>query len=106
MWLRLQRLAPGDSYQVPIVASDKNFTLVATVVGREVVEAPAGRFQTVKVQVQTAFEGQFQTRRDSALWFSDDPRHVLVQADADFVIGSLVAKLDSYTPGNAALSSR
>jgi hypothetical protein len=106
LWLRLQPLLPGDRYQVPVVASDKNFTLEATVVGREPVEAPAGLFQTVKVQVRTALEGQFQTRRDTALWFSDDPRHVLVQADAEFVIGSLVARLDAYTPGSAELAHR
>jgi hypothetical protein len=106
MWLRLQPLRPGDRHLIPIVASDKNFTLEATVVGREAVEAPAGRFQTVKVQIRTAFEGKFETRRDSALWLSDDPRHVLVQADADFAIGSLVAKLDAYVPGSAELAHR
>lgn len=101
LWLRLQPLRVGDRYRVPVVSGEKAFTLEADVVGREAVEAPAGRFETVKVQVRTAFEGKFQTKRDSALWFSDDARHVLVQADADFVVGSLVARLDSYTPGAA-----
>lgn len=106
MWLRLQPLRPGDRYQIPIVASEKNLGLAAEVVGREQVDAPAGRFDTVKVLVRTAFEGKFQTRRDSALWFSDDGRHVLVQADADFVIGSLVARLDAYRPGSPELANR
>lgn len=106
MWLRLQPLQAGDRYQIPIVASEKNSSLVAEVVGREPVEAPAGRFDTVKVRVRTAFEGKFQARRDTILWLSDDPRHVLVQADADFAIGSLVARLDAYRPGSPELATR
>lgn len=100
MWLRLQPLAPGDRYELPVVASSKPFTLVAEVQGREGVDAPAGKFQTVKLKVRTQLDGKFSTKRDSFLWFSDDPRHVLVKASADFVVGSIVAKLKTYRPGN------
>ncbi len=99
MWLRLQPLAPGDRYELPVVASNKPFTLVAEVLGREAVDAPAGKFQTVKLKVRTQLDGKFSTKRDTSLWLSDDPRHVLVQASADFVVGSIVAKLKAYRPG-------
>jgi len=99
MWLRLQPLAPGQRHEVPVVASSRQFTLVAEVLEREVVETPAGIFRTVKVKVRTALEGKFSTRRDSFLWLSDDPRHVLVKASADFAVGSVVATLKSYRPG-------
>src|SRR5512133_85526 len=105
MWLRLQPLAPGDRYEVPVVASSKPFTLVAEVQGREDVEAPAGKFHTVKVKARTQLDGKFSTKRDTFLWLSDDPRHVLVKASADFVVGSIVAKLKTYRPG-AAIASR
>jgi hypothetical protein len=99
MWLRLQPLATGGRYEIPVVASSKQFTVVAEVLAQEPVETPAGKFETVKVKVSTALEGKFSTKRDSFLWLSDDPRHVLVKASADFAIGSIVATLKSYRPG-------
>lgn len=99
MWLRLQPLAPGDRYELPVVASNKPFTLVAEVLEREAVDAPAGTFQAVKLKVRTQLDGKFSTKRDTFLWLSDDPRHVLVKASADFAVGSIVAKLKAYRPG-------
>jgi hypothetical protein len=99
MWLRLQPLAPGQRYELPVVASSRSFTLLAEVLGRETVTAPAGEFRTLKVQVRTQLEGRFSTKRDTVLWLSDDPRHVLVKASADFAVGSVVARLKAYRPG-------
>jgi hypothetical protein len=99
LWLRLQPLRDGDHHELPLFSSDRVFTLVADVLGREEVEVPAGRFAAVRVRIRTAFEGQFKTNSDSVLWFSDDARRVLVQASADFVLGSLVARLERYRPG-------
>jgi hypothetical protein len=99
MWLRLQPLAVGDRHELPVLTSSKQWTLVAEVVGRETVKTPAGTFPTVKVRVRTALEGKFSTDRDSWLWLSDDARHVLVRASADFAIGSIVATLKSYRAG-------
>jgi predicted heme/steroid binding protein len=100
MWLRLQNLEPGQRYDIPVVASSKQFTVVAEVLGRESVEAPAGTFPTVKVKIRTALDGKFSTKRDSYMWLSDDGRHILVRASADFAVGSIVATLKSYRPGS------
>jgi hypothetical protein len=100
MWLRLQPLAVGQRYDIPVVASSKQFTVVAEVLAQETVETPAGTFPTVKVKVRTALEGKFSTKRDSFMWLSDDPRHILVRASADFAVGSIVATLKSYRPGS------
>jgi Protein of unknown function (DUF3108) len=100
MWLRTQPLQPGQRYELPVVASTSQFTLVAEVLGRESIETPVGTFQTVKVKVRTALDGNFSTKRDSFMWLSEDPRHILVRASADFAVGSIVATLKSYRPGN------
>jgi hypothetical protein len=105
MWLRLQRLAPGDRHELPVLSSTKHWTLVAEVVGRETVKTPAGTFPTVKVRIQTALDGKFSTKRDSWMWLSDDPRHVLVRASADFSVGSIVATLKSYRPGQQLVAN-
>ncbi len=104
MWLRLQPLAPGQHLELPICAGSTQFTLVADVLGREAVDTPAGAFQTVKVKVRTALGGKFSTRRDTFMWLSDDARHVLVRASADFAVGSMVATLKAYRPGNELAS--
>jgi uncharacterized protein DUF3108 len=100
MWLRLQPLEPGLRHDIPVIASSRQFTVVAEVLGRERVDTPAGSFPTVKVKIRTAFEGKFSTKRDSFMWLSDDPRHILVRASADFAVGSIVATLKSYRPGS------
>jgi hypothetical protein len=105
MWLRLQPLQPGDRHELPVCSGTRQFTLVADVLGRETVETAAGTFTSVKVQVRTAFEGKFSTKRDTFVWFSDDSRHVLVRMSAEFAVGSVVATLKSYRPGTQVASA-
>ncbi|GAO04978.1 DUF3108 domain-containing protein [Anaeromyxobacter sp. PSR-1] len=106
MWIRLQPLTMGHRYELPVVSGSKQFTLVAEVVGQERIETPAGTFPTLKVKVRTALEGKFSTSRDSYMWLSDDPRHILVRASADFAVGSIVATLKSYRPGGEVAAAR
>ena len=106
MWLRLQPLEVGHRYELPVVSGSKQFTLVAEVVGKERIGTPVGDFDTFKVKVRTALEGKFSTRRDSWMWLSDDPRHVLVRVSAEFAVGSIVATLKSYRAGGEVAISR
>jgi hypothetical protein len=99
LWMRLQPLAEGGRYEIPIFTTRGPFKLAVAVVGKERIETPAGDFDTVKVQVRTAFEGNFASKRDTFIWFSDDARHVPVRVSAEFAIGSIVATLSAYRPG-------
>jgi hypothetical protein len=104
LFLRTQPLEPGKTFEVPVCSGAEPFTLVAEVLGRETVKTPAGAFTALKVKVRTGLSGNFKAKRDTLLWFSDDPRHVLVQMSADFAVGSVVATLKSYTPGQTVAS--
>jgi hypothetical protein len=99
LWLRLQPLEVGQRHELPVVSGTSQFTLVAQVLAREALVTPAGTFDTFKIQVRTALDGKFSTRRDSFLWLADQPGHFLVRASADFAVGSIVAELKSYRPG-------
>ncbi len=99
IYLRGQPLAVGEHHELPVCSGVECFTLVADVLSREKVKTDAGTFEAMKVSVRTALNGNFSTKRDSVLWFSDDPRHVLVQFSADFKVGAIVATLKSYRPG-------
>ncbi len=101
LWLRMQELAVGARLEVPIISGTSQFTLTAEVVDREEVETPAGTFPSFKVRVRTAFKGKFSTKRDTFLWFADTHDRRLVKASAEFAVGSIVAELKSYRPGNA-----
>ena len=105
LWLRLQDLAPGRHYEIPVFTGSRTFTLVADALGFEAVKTPGGAFETVKVQVRTAFQGKFSTRRDTFFWFTRDHRHVPVRVSADFSVGSVVAELTGYRPGGALASA-
>ncbi|MFO0581822.1 MAG: DUF3108 domain-containing protein [Anaeromyxobacter sp.] len=99
MWLRLQPLAEGQTYRVPVIASNKASTLVMQVEGREQVKTPAGRFEAFKLKVETQIEGKFSSSRPLAMWVTTDDAHVLLRVEADFAVGSMVVALKRYTPG-------
>ncbi len=105
LWLRLQDLAPGSHYEIPVFTGSRTFTLVADALGFEAVKTPGGAFETVKVQVRTAFQGKFSTKRDTFFWFTRNHRHVPVRVSADFSVGSVVAELTGYRPGGALASA-
>jgi hypothetical protein len=99
LWLRSQPLAEGKRFEIPVFTTKGTFTLVATVTGRDTVETPAGTFEALRVEVRTAFAGNFSARRDTSIWFSADENRVPVRVSAEFAVGSIVATLSSYRPG-------
>ncbi|HYG68019.1 MAG TPA: DUF3108 domain-containing protein [Anaeromyxobacteraceae bacterium] len=104
--LRLQPLAIGKRIEVPVATGKRVFKLTAQVVGREDVKTPAGTFASWRMLIRTtAKDGNFTSDRDMTLWMSDDPRRLIVRFEADFKIGSMVAQLKSYKPGNRVASA-
>jgi hypothetical protein len=99
MWLRMQALEPGSTYEIPVFTGSKTFTMRAAVVGREKVSTAIGTFDTVRVDLLLGFDKKFKTDRPSHVWFSDDERHVPVKMAAEFAVGSVVATATHYTPG-------
>lgn len=99
LWLRTQPLAEGGRYEIPVFTTKGTFVLRATVVGREKVETRAGTFDSWKVEVRTAFEGNFASKRDTFIWFSADDHRVPVRVSAEVALGSIVVNLSGYRPG-------
>jgi hypothetical protein len=99
MFLRLQPLAVGQRYTVPVLAGRDVFMLDAEVVRLEQLETGIGDVDALAVRVKTAFKGKFNSKRDTWLWFSADDRHIPLRISAEFTVGSLVAEIKSYRPG-------
>ena len=105
VWLRLQDLEVGRRFEIPVVTGTSQFVLLAEVLAREVVNTPAGVFPSFKIQVRTGLDGKFASRRDTILWLAEASGHHLVRAAAEFAVGSVVAVLTSYHPGDQLASA-
>lgn len=103
--VRAGPLTPGAKFEYPVFSGQDAFTLRAEVQGREVVQTPAGRFETVRVAVQLGFTGRFATKGPSYVWVSTDDRHVPVRMSADFEVGSINVTLSAYRPGGPFVAS-
>ncbi|HSN15175.1 MAG TPA: DUF3108 domain-containing protein [Anaeromyxobacteraceae bacterium] len=99
MYLRLQPLAVGERYSVPVLAGRDLFTLDAEVVKAERLDTDIGEVDAVAVRIRTGFKGKFDSKRPTWLWFTADERHVPLRITAEFAVGSLVASIKSYRPG-------
>jgi hypothetical protein len=97
--LRRLPLAKGDRHAFPVLSDAKVANVVAEVIGREKIETGAGTFEAVRVRVPTGLTGKFSERDPTIIWFSDDPRHLVLRISTDFAIGRAAATLQAYQPG-------
>jgi len=99
LWLRTQPLSENGRYEIPVFTTNGTFLLQATVVGRERIETKAGTFDAWKVEVRTAFDGHFASKRDTFVWLSADESRIPLRVSAEFALGSIVVSLSGYRPG-------
>jgi hypothetical protein len=104
--LRSLPLEPGSRHQFDVLAGRKISRIEVEVVGRERVSTGIGEVDAVKVRAPTTFEGEFEEKRPTFVWFSDDQRRLIVRISAEFAIGRATATLVSYSPGSAAGATR
>jgi len=92
-WLYYFRLLPletGKVYMIPIQSRAKNFQLLLSVLKKETLEVPAGKFDCLKVKILiksgTAFRND---EGDVNFWVTDDPRHLLIKTKFALPVGSV-----------------
>ena len=99
--LRQLPLDTGSRHPFDVLAGRNLAHIETEVAGREQVSTGIGKVPAVKVRVPTSFEGEFQEKNPTFIWFSDDARRIIVRISADFAIGRATATLISYSPGDA-----
>jgi len=100
-YLRTVPLPIGAKFNFPIVSEGNHWDAEITVVRREIMTTPMGRIQTVVLKPETKFQGVLKrTEGDSFIWLSDDDRRVVVRLEAKVKIGTIVAALRQWSPGN------
>jgi len=75
------------------VFSGKPHILTVEIQGKETIEVPAGKFQTIRVEPKSA--GSSLVGRNLILWLTDDAKRVPVQLRSKLKVGTLVGKLKS-----------
>jgi len=99
--LRTLPLEPGTRHEFQVLTGRTLHPVTAEVMGREKVETGAGTFEAVKVRVPTGLTGKFSEKNPTIIWFSDDPRRIVVRLSTDFAIGRALAGLSSYQAGKS-----
>jgi len=95
---RLMAFVPGQPFLVATFADEKRNEVVVMVRGRDRLKKTVlGDVQTMIVEPIMKFSGLYDKRGDTAIWYTDDECRVPVQVNSRLVLGSLTAKLVSYS---------
>lgn len=83
----------------PIHDRWRNWNNTLEYVGPEVIEVPAGRFETQKYKMLPRVTGQLENKGDLEVWIADDPTKIIVRFRAKLRVGSITGDLREYVPG-------
>jgi hypothetical protein len=99
--LRSRNFQVGKKEYVNVYTSEKNWSLEAEPLGVESIETAAGKFNAMKLKLQTYIGNDLQQKGDVVMWIASDlPERVLIQIKADVKVGSIYVKLKEFKPGN------
>lgn len=89
-----QPMAVGQNFPLSLGDTMKTILVRMKVEGREEVQTPAGKFQTLRVE-PTADAGVVKNRGNIWIWYTDDEKHTPVQMRARFFWGTITFRLTS-----------
>ncbi len=95
-----QPLKPGDDLKFDIFSGGNRYVFGFDVAGRERITTALGTFDTVKIEPSVIWlsEGSFRAdARETAIWITDDSRHLPVRIAAAVFFGNVYADLVSVT---------
>jgi hypothetical protein len=79
-WVRTLDLEPGDTVRLDRYFRPDRNPITISVLGRDTLDVPAGRFETVVVQPTIPDGGLlFSEEAEARVWLSDDDRRLVVQ---------------------------
>jgi hypothetical protein len=93
--LRMDKLEPGQSRQVPMSDGKKTAFVRVEAESREQVKIKAGTFQTIRYEVFLFNGALFPRRADLYVWLTDDAHRLPVQIRArmSFPVGMITFEL-------------
>ncbi len=100
-WLRNVPLEAGATHEVPLFTGIHHYLMKATVEGRQSLTTPLGTFDVWRVAVNGEFNGNVATKGRIHVYYTADQRQLPIRAEAEFVIGTVVADAVQYLPGRS-----
>jgi hypothetical protein len=100
--LRKLDLSPGKVHHFTVFADGKVYTLVATVVKRETLQTPAGKFRCVTVEPKMQGGGLYGDDDDDSsllISYSDDEFRIPVRIRSEVKVGTITATLKTIRSG-------
>lgn len=91
-YMQSQPFTVGKSVQFPVNDGGKTYNVTVEIQQRETIKTDAGTFQTIRVEPKV-FEGLFRQAGRMYVWYTDEPRHHLVQLKARISVGTITASL-------------
>ena len=103
LWVRTQRLTPGDTYQFVVYPATAAYLAEAKVLSSETITVPARSGNSLKIELKLrriakdrSLEPHKKFKRAYA-WISDDTDRLLLKVEADLAVGSVWAELEKVT---------
>lgn len=89
----------GEKQRAMVYTSEKNWWLEAEPLAIEKIETKVGKFDAMKLKLQTFVGKELQQKGDVHVWFNTADPKQLVQVQAEIKIGSMYMVLTEYKPG-------
>jgi Protein of unknown function (DUF3108) len=96
---RTLALDAGQTYSFSRFYKPPNNPVTLTVLRRESVNVPAGRFGTVVVRPVFKSNGIFGQGGKASVWFTDDDRRMMVKMETQVAFGSITLQLSEFQGG-------
>jgi hypothetical protein len=94
---RLMAFDIGSQFVVPTFADKRKVDVVVHAVARKKFEDTIiGPVSTVEIMPVLIFEGLYEKKGDTVIWYTDDECRIPVRINSKISIGSLTAKLTEY----------
>lgn len=94
---RLMAFDIGGQFMVPTFADKRKVDVVVHAVAQKKFENTIiGPVSTVEIMPVMTFEGLYEKKGDTVIWYTDDECRVPVRINSKIIIGSLTAKLSAY----------
>lgn len=94
---RLMKFDIGKQFIVPTFADKKRVEVVVHAVSqKKFKDTLIGPVSTVEIMPVMTFEGLYEKKGDTVIWYTDDESRVPVRINSKIVIGSLTAELSAY----------
>jgi hypothetical protein len=107
LYVRSQPLNEGDVFKLVVIQENTAYLATVTVLGRESVAVPAGKFPAIKLGLSMQKVDKrgnlkpYSRLRRAQGWMTDDENRLLAKVETEVFVGSVWAALEKVEPLNA-----